>query len=944
MSTILYFRHGFRRWNAGGPLRRLKGALQASIRHGKLPAVLIFLLWSLVPLEAQVYFKAGEEGFRFGNGYLERCFALEGEVWRTAWLVNKQTGHTWRADSDEFRIRFTYERLGYWPGLENPMIIGAKDCIFRGYSLEKPQGGSHRLVLDYHWEQGLSGAGHSADWDSPGLEIEVSYSLTDTLPYMHKEIRLSCQGGKYYFVEELALENMSLAGARTLHQGFGQPVYTEELFFGLEYPAGNNLMQEGDLELYYYPGKLIGPSGYESYSAVWGVAPEGRTRAAFLKYVDRIRVAPARPFLLYNSWYDLRTAERAEGEKGGILNYENCLKCIQSFKENLVDHGIKLESFVLDEGWDKYTPFWEVNTRNFPGGLGRLTKSLEGIGSALGLWLGPIGGYGEGLRLRSEAGRKAGLEVSRKGYLDHAGPKYNKVLTDRLLEYVRQYGVNYYKFDGLIYGYGDTDHGMLPGIYSREAHTAALAALLDTLHAVRPGIYTNITTSQWLSPWWLAHADCVFMGGADYGWLKSLPALSKRDQAISYRDKVCFDQFRDFNQQFPMNSIMTVGVIKGEYQLLGEPDETLDKWTNNLVMHFSRGLAMWELYLSPQILKEDEWESLRASIHWATANSGILLSNSTMVGGNPAEREPYGYFHCGAQKMILTVRNPYIKPVTFRMRLDYENGWLQPGNEAYLPLVVYPYRAVEGPWLSYGEMIEVPLSGYETKVIELLRRERVGFPILQGVAFGFTDQGLVIYPEENTEKVTIENSTAGELNVSGKPVPPGVEIELPLESTGEAGRLELEDRREGEWKSGGFDRPAGELSLSLPDKTVSAEIAFLLELESGLQGLEPRITDNGSPLACRTESDERGNWYWFVARLEPQVPHRIAYNFNIQGPPVGSGTLSAWLIALGERKGYDINVSGAQEMLKSLDQEHSLPSRSDIRRRVECLFERPVRF
>jgi len=921
---------------------KFTGAGAALLLQSKTRIFLILLLVNISPLPGQVYFKAEADGFRFGNKYLERCFQQKDQVLRTVWLVNNLTGHTWRTYSQEFRIRFTYERLGYWAGRENPLEISADDCVIRGYRIEPEDSGERRLVVSYHWEQGLRQEGSSTERESPGLDIDLIYTLTEDKPYLRKQIRVSSPGGKLYFIEELAVENMVIAGANACHQGFGQPVYTEEMFFGLEYPAGNNSMEQGRLELFYYPGVQLDQEGIESYRAVWGTAPWERTRAAFLDYVKDIRVAPARPFLLYNTWYDMRTAERAGDIKAGVLDYRNCLERIESFKENLVDQGIRLNSFVLDEGWDRYTPFWEIDTRNFPGGFGKLKKALENIGSALGLWLGPIGGYGEGLRLRSEAGRKAGLEVSRKGYLDHAGPKYRRILTERLIDYIKRYDVNYYKFDGVLYGYGGTDHGYLPGIYSRELHTASLMSLLDTLHTVKPGIFTNITTSNWLSPWWLAHTDCVYMGGHDYGWLRSLPSISKRDLAISYRDKVCFDNFRTLEHQFPMNSIMTVGIIKGEYQYLGDPQETLDKWTSNLMMHFSRGLAMWELYISPQILNEEEWETLRSAIQWAASNKDVLLANTTMVGGDPAERQPYGYFHFQDEKMILTVRNPCIQPAVFRMKLDYPHGWLEPNDEVYLPLTVYPYLAVEQErWLSYGKTIEVGLSGYETKVIELVRRENVDFPVPRNMSFDFTTDGLVLYPESHTEKAAFENTSPGALTICGVSIPPGTEREVPLEVTQPTGVLKVEDRRTGEWENAGAAGLSGEISIRLPENTVTAEVAFLLELDSELEGIEPAITDNGTALAYRTEAGEKNNWHWFVTTVAAKAPHRIAYEFPVRVSRRVSGHLACWLIMHRERRGYAIAVPGLEPELAGQPRPCSRPR---IHRSVECLFDRPVSF
>ena len=108
---------------------------------GKFPLFMLALLFSAAaffPAKAETYFKADPDCFRFGNGNLERVFTRQGDIWRTTWLVNKISGHAWKADSREFRIRFTCERVGYWPGLENPLVIGADDCIFRGWRVSRP--------------------------------------------------------------------------------------------------------------------------------------------------------------------------------------------------------------------------------------------------------------------------------------------------------------------------------------------------------------------------------------------------------------------------------------------------------------------------------------------------------------------------------------------------------------------------------------------------------------------------------------------------------------------------------------------------------------------------------------------------------------------------------------------------------------------------------------
>jgi len=75
--------------------------------------------------------------------------------------------------------------------------------------------------------------------------------------------------------------------------------------------------------------------------------------------------------------------------------------------------------------------------------------------------------------------------------------------------------------------------------------------MLGKLRAQDPKVFLNITTSIWLSPWWLRYADTVWMGGADSGYLPSVPTLAPRQSAVSYRDSVLYDDFVTHKAQFP---------------------------------------------------------------------------------------------------------------------------------------------------------------------------------------------------------------------------------------------------------------------------------------------------------------------------------------------------------------------------------------------------------
>ena len=86
------------------------------------------------------------------------------------------------------------------------------------------------------------------------------------------------------------------------------------------------------------------------------------------RYIDATRASPARPMLHYNSWFDFASWQ----EPNASLHYRNmteaiCLDRVHQFGEELVrQRGVKLDSFLWDDGWDNQTSLWEFNHNRFP--------------------------------------------------------------------------------------------------------------------------------------------------------------------------------------------------------------------------------------------------------------------------------------------------------------------------------------------------------------------------------------------------------------------------------------------------------------------------------------------------------------------------------------------------------------------------------------------------
>jgi hypothetical protein len=350
------------------------------------------------------------------------------------------------------------------------------------------------------------------------------------------------------------------------------------------------------------------------------------------------------------------------------------------------------------------------------------------------MWFGPKGGY-------SHSDWRVGW-MGEHGYevvgpqLCLAGKNYHELFKKRVLDFVENEGVGYYKWDGIQYSCSEEDHGHPVGIYSRRA---VMETVIDLCHSVReknPDIFLNITSGTWLSPWWLKYTNTIWMQGHDYGYSR-IPSISRRDAAITYRDYVLYDDLIVNDFWFPVANLMTHGIIKGHLQMLGGEEEPLDKFTDNALLYFARGVSMWELYISPDILTNFEWSAISKSIHWAKSRFPIL-SNTYLIGGNPKDRKAYGYIHFKGNRGIIAARNPFIESTTLEVELTPSFG-LKAAASLLILEQTYPTRWISPQFYNAGDILKISLSGYETAIYEIYPLEESNIPLLAGVNFYVVD-------------------------------------------------------------------------------------------------------------------------------------------------------------------------------------------------------------
>ena len=85
----------------------------------------------------------------------------------------------------------------------------------------------------------------------------------------------------------------------------GSPVADATTFFSVEHPLSINRAEMGYVRCFLPRGAAIQAGEEFDCSLVVGFVRPGQLRRDFLAYLERERAHPYRPFLHYNSWYDI---------------------------------------------------------------------------------------------------------------------------------------------------------------------------------------------------------------------------------------------------------------------------------------------------------------------------------------------------------------------------------------------------------------------------------------------------------------------------------------------------------------------------------------------------------------------------------------------------------------------------------------------------------------
>ena len=390
-----------------------------------------------------------------------------------------------------------------------------------------------------------------------------------------------------------------------------------------------------------------------------------QSRRSFLAYSERERAVPWRAFPCYISWYELNINRNNSQDYSKNMTVSQCENVVKQWKTNLFDkYDKKVKSFLWDDGWDEYGT-WRFNP-NFPNGFSEPNAVAEKMGSSLGAWLGPVGGYGEsGNYRRAYWNGRGGMQLS--------NPDYYQTFIDACTYMLTNYSFNFFKFDGISAQFsavgpdaGDT------GIENAEG----IIGIERDIRAIKPDVFLNTSVGTWASPFWFQFTDAVWRQENDYDKVGNQG--SDREKWITYRDNLVHQNYVTNSPLCPINTLMTHGFIFSKFG--GAQDRNYAGVVRELRCAFACGSGMVELYNDYELTNtvSDEthpagslWKEIADCIDWQERNADVL-PDVHWVGGDPwtgSKSEVYGWASWNGRKATLALRNGQASAQSFTTTL-----------------------------------------------------------------------------------------------------------------------------------------------------------------------------------------------------------------------------------------------------------------------------------
>ena len=190
-------------------------------------------------------------------------------------------------------------------------------------------------------------------------------------------------------------------------------------------------------------------------------------------------------------------------------------------RQLLVAEKLGIETFILDDGWQRNSGDWEPDLRRFPHGFPEIALALEKRGMRLGLWMSPLAfhpdskafrrnptwscvpvGTATGLANATPLGEQllggsaeAGIGLWSPDALSQNGRMIDD-LQAKIERAIVEYGARYFKFDFMVWV--DCVNPMPSDMYR---YRELFVAMVDRLHALHPDVTFQVDETNDYRNW-----------------------------------------------------------------------------------------------------------------------------------------------------------------------------------------------------------------------------------------------------------------------------------------------------------------------------------------------------------------------------------------------------------------------------------------------------------
>lgn len=477
------------------------------------------------------------------------------------------------------------------------------------------------------------------------------------------------------------------------------PIIADSFYMLPDKPIVNTYAYETTTNLNIALKTPVKPEAPLAYTTWFGTftSPDQLRRSVNL-FINQLRPRPYQPYLHYNSWMDI----------GFFTTYteQEVLDRMNTYANELVKkRGVKLDGFLLDDGWDDRSGKWLFGPA-FSNGFATVKAKADSLHTSVGLWLSPWGGYHKPRDIRVSHAKENGFETV-DGKFALSGPNYFRNFNQQVLSLIKNEHISSFKLDGM----GNANTWLKGSQYASDFD--ASIELIKNMRAANKNLFINLTTGTDASPSWLFYADAIWRQGDDinvYG--KGSPV----QQWITYRDAETYRSIVRKGPLFPLNSLMYHGIVSAEHAYFGlEKVQSDSDFADQTWSYFATGTQLQEMYITPSMLNDSKWDTLAQAANWSRANSNVLV-DTHWIGGDPTLLEIYGWASWSQQKSIFALRNPSDKPQDFY--LDLMKSFEVPdGQNTRFTLNAVYGRNASLP-ADYHKAVVITLQPLETLVVE----------------------------------------------------------------------------------------------------------------------------------------------------------------------------------------------------------------------------------